>query len=49
MHSTLKKITEMQEPNIGAVNALGQLIEPLGLTLDDVGGSVNIFGADPIF
>jgi len=35
--------------NTGAVKALGQLIEPLGLALDDVGGSVDIFGYDPLF
>jgi crotonobetainyl-CoA:carnitine CoA-transferase CaiB-like acyl-CoA transferase len=40
---------DIKQHNIGAVKALGQLIEPLGLTLDDVGGSVNIFGFDPLF
>jgi hypothetical protein len=40
---------ETKQRNIGAVKALGRLIEPLGLTVDDVGGSVDIFGFDPIF
>ena len=40
---------EREQPNVGAANALGRLIEPLGLTLDDVGGSVDIYGYDPVF
>jgi len=40
---------EIEQPNVGAAKVLGQLIDPLGLTLDDVGGSVNIFGFDPVF
>ena len=36
-------------PNMAAANALSGLIEPLGLTLDDTGGSVNFFGTDPLF
>jgi crotonobetainyl-CoA:carnitine CoA-transferase CaiB-like acyl-CoA transferase len=40
---------DMKQHNIGAVKALGRLIEPLGLTLDDAGGPVNIFGFDPLF
>jgi crotonobetainyl-CoA:carnitine CoA-transferase CaiB-like acyl-CoA transferase len=35
--------------NFGAVKALAELIEPLGLTLEDAGGSVNIFARDPLF
>lgn len=40
---------QTEQNNIGAVKAVVQLIEPLGLTLEDVGGSVNIFGSDPLF
>jgi crotonobetainyl-CoA:carnitine CoA-transferase CaiB-like acyl-CoA transferase len=40
---------DIKQQNTGAVEALGRLIEPLGLTLDDVGGSVNIVGSDPLF
>jgi hypothetical protein len=40
---------EVGQPNIGALDALSKLIEPLGLTLGDAGGSVEIFGADPLF
>jgi crotonobetainyl-CoA:carnitine CoA-transferase CaiB-like acyl-CoA transferase len=40
---------ESRECNNGALDALGKLIEPLGLMLDDAGGSVEIFGADPLF
>jgi hypothetical protein len=40
---------ETKQPNLGAADALGRLIEPLGLTLDDVGGSVNFLGSDPLF
>ena len=40
---------EIQQTNTGAVNALGELIDPLGLKLEDAGGNVNIYGADPIF
>jgi len=39
----------VEQNNTGALKALGQLIEPLGLTPKDVGGSVNIFGFDPLF
>jgi crotonobetainyl-CoA:carnitine CoA-transferase CaiB-like acyl-CoA transferase len=46
---TLERAMDIKQHNIGAVTALGQLIEPLGLTLDDVGGSVTIFGFDPLF
>jgi crotonobetainyl-CoA:carnitine CoA-transferase CaiB-like acyl-CoA transferase len=35
--------------NARAVKALADLIEPLDLSLDDVGGSVDIVGCDPIF
>ena len=49
MHSTFEKAMDIQQHNIGAVEALSQLIEPLGLTVEDVGGSVSIFGFDPIF
>ena len=49
MHGTLERAMEIQQHNIDAVRALGELIEPLGLTLEDVGGSVNIFGFDPLF
>lgn len=38
-----------KQPNAGAVEALGRLIEPLGLTLEDVGGGVDIDGFDPLF
>jgi crotonobetainyl-CoA:carnitine CoA-transferase CaiB-like acyl-CoA transferase len=37
------------EPNLRAADALRRLIEPLGLTLADVGGAVSFFGADPLF
>ncbi len=40
---------DSKQTNPGAVRALARLIEPLGLTLDDVGGSVNIYGSDPLF
>ncbi len=40
---------DSKQQNIGAVKALGRLIEPLGLTLEDVGGGVNIVGFDPLF
>jgi hypothetical protein len=40
---------DIKQHDMGAATALGELIEPLGLTLDDVGGSVNIFGFDPLF
>jgi len=40
---------ESRQPNAGALDALGKLIKPLGLTLNDAGGSVEIFGADPLF
>jgi crotonobetainyl-CoA:carnitine CoA-transferase CaiB-like acyl-CoA transferase len=54
MTGEVKMFTETDQPNsgppnIGAANALSGLIEPLGLTLDDAGGSVNFFGADPLF
>jgi crotonobetainyl-CoA:carnitine CoA-transferase CaiB-like acyl-CoA transferase len=38
-----------QQNNARAVKALAELIEPLGLSLDDTGGRVNFFGADPLF
>ncbi|HYA76755.1 MAG TPA: CoA transferase [Burkholderiaceae bacterium] len=40
---------EARQPNAGALDALSKLIKPLGLSLDDAGGSVEIFGADPLF
>jgi crotonobetainyl-CoA:carnitine CoA-transferase CaiB-like acyl-CoA transferase len=40
---------DTKQPNVRAADALSQLIKPLGLTLDDVGGGVNIFGFDPLF
>jgi hypothetical protein len=39
----------IDQMNFGAVKALAELIEPLGLTLEDAGGSVDIFGRDPLF
>ena len=39
---------DIQQNNIGAVQALSDLIAPTGLTLDDTGGGVSIFGFDPI-
>jgi hypothetical protein len=36
-----ERLWESEQPNFGAANALGRLIEPLGLTLDDAGGSVK--------
>ena len=38
-----------RQSNSNALDALDRLIEPLGLTLNDAGGSVEIFGADPLF
>jgi crotonobetainyl-CoA:carnitine CoA-transferase CaiB-like acyl-CoA transferase len=38
-----------QMNNTRAVKALAALIEPIGLSLEDIGGSVNILGFDPIF
>jgi len=35
--------------NVRTVKALGQVIEPVGLTLEDVGDTANIFGSDPLF
>jgi hypothetical protein len=37
------------QSNTGALAALRKLVEPLRLALDDAGGSVEIFGADPLF
>jgi crotonobetainyl-CoA:carnitine CoA-transferase CaiB-like acyl-CoA transferase len=36
-------------PNVGPADALGRLLEPVGLKLDDTGGGVSFFGADPLF
>lgn len=49
MTGEVKSLMETKQPNLGAANALGRLIEPLGLTLDDAGGGVNFFGSDPLF
>ena len=38
-----------EQRNVDAADALGKLAEPLELTLDDVGGSVSIYGSDPLF
>ncbi|WP_045013037.1 CoA transferase [Bradyrhizobium sp. LTSP849] len=35
--------------NLDAIKALDELIRPAGLNLEDVGGSVSIYGADPLF
>ena len=40
---------ESREPNTRALDALTQLIKPLGLTPNDAGDNVEIFGADPLF
>ena len=40
---------ESRQPNAGALDALIGLIKPLGLTLNDAGGRVEIFGTDPLF
>lgn len=40
---------EAEQPNIRALQALSELIEPLGLSVSDTGGSVEIFGKDPLF
>ena len=40
---------KQEQYNIDAANVLSKLVNPLGLTFDDVGGSVNIHGADPVF
>jgi crotonobetainyl-CoA:carnitine CoA-transferase CaiB-like acyl-CoA transferase len=45
----MESLMVTEQRNLRATDALGQLIEPLGLTLDDVGGEVNIFGFDPLF
>ena len=37
------------EPNARAAEALGKLLQPVGLTPGDVGGNVAFFGADPLF
>ena len=44
-----ESLMEKEQPNVEAANALGKLVDPLGLTLDDVGGSVSIYGSDPLF
>jgi len=44
-----ESLMEKEQPNVDAANALGELLAPLGLTLSDAGGSVNIFGSDPLF
>jgi hypothetical protein len=49
MTGEVESLMETKQPNLGAANALGRLIEPLGLTLDDTGGKVNFFGSDPLF
>ena len=46
---TLETTMNAHDNNTRAVRALAELIEPLGLSLQDIGGSVNIFGFDPIF
>jgi len=38
-----------RQSNSNALDALGRLIESLGLMLNDAGGGVEIFGADPLF
>jgi len=38
-----------RENNMRAVKALAELIEPLGLSLEDTGGNINIAGFDPVF
>lgn len=40
---------QTEEPNVRAADALKQLIEPLALALEDVGGSVAFVGSDPLF
>jgi crotonobetainyl-CoA:carnitine CoA-transferase CaiB-like acyl-CoA transferase len=40
---------ESRQPNPHALDELGKLVEPLGLTLGAAGGTVDIFGADPLF
>lgn len=40
---------ETMHANTRALDGLRKLIEPLGLTLSDTGGKVEIFGADPLF
>lgn len=40
---------EAKQPNTRALHALSELIEPLGLSAADTGGSVEIFGEDPLF
>jgi hypothetical protein len=44
-----ESLKKAEQPNVDAASALGKLVEPLGLTLDDVGGSVSIYGSDPLF
>jgi hypothetical protein len=46
MTGEVESLMGSKQPNLGAADALGRLIEPLGLTLDDTGGSVNFFGSD---
>jgi crotonobetainyl-CoA:carnitine CoA-transferase CaiB-like acyl-CoA transferase len=45
----METLMDTEHQNLRAIEALGQLIEPVGLTLDDAGGDVNIFGSDPLF
>jgi hypothetical protein len=49
MTGEVESLLETKQPNLGAANAQGRLIEPPGLTRDDTGGgSVNFCGPDPL-
>jgi crotonobetainyl-CoA:carnitine CoA-transferase CaiB-like acyl-CoA transferase len=45
----MEGLMETTQHNVRAIEALGRLIEPLGLTLADTGGDVDILGFDPLF
>ncbi|NIK86818.1 hypothetical protein FHS83_000136 [Rhizomicrobium palustre] len=40
---------EAKQSNTRVLHALSELIEPLGLSVADTGGCIEIFGADPLF